>query len=355
MNQNMLTDLSENGRPMVNATSDRWCRFNWCMKKFPWMMWRNMALKIGIHSMTHSKHDTLVYRLSQILIKLNSGAKLIPSELAQEFGVNLRTIQRDLNVRFAHLPINRVGSAYVLDPVYLGKLSEPDIRRFAEVAGINKLFPSMDTDFVLGLLRDKGYPSVVVRGHNYEDLGNTRELFEALEAAIKDHQTIHLNYSKSGTPKLHASLKPYRLLNSKGIWYLVAVDLEGSIKSFSFTKIKGFELTGQSFTSDPDTRNIIESTDGIWFSRSGTEVILKVSQEVAQYFHRRKIVDNQTILRVLEDGSLHIKVTVADFRQILPIIRYWIPNVVVVSPDALRAELTSSLQSYLQQVAKQST
>jgi len=44
-------------------------------------------------------HDTLVYRLSQVLQKLNQGESLDPQQLADEFGVNLRTIQRDLNVR----------------------------------------------------------------------------------------------------------------------------------------------------------------------------------------------------------------------------------------------------------------
>ena len=51
--------------------------------------------------MTSSNHDTLVYRLAQILVKLNQGEKLDPQALADEFGVNLRTIQRDLNARFA--------------------------------------------------------------------------------------------------------------------------------------------------------------------------------------------------------------------------------------------------------------
>jgi predicted DNA-binding transcriptional regulator YafY len=46
-------------------------------------------------------HDTLVFRLAQILVKLNQGEKLDPQGLADEFGVNLRTIQRDLNERFA--------------------------------------------------------------------------------------------------------------------------------------------------------------------------------------------------------------------------------------------------------------
>lgn len=50
-------------------------------------------------------HDTLVYRLSEVLTKLNQGDSLDPQALADEFGVNLRTIQRDLNVRFAGLPL----------------------------------------------------------------------------------------------------------------------------------------------------------------------------------------------------------------------------------------------------------
>jgi predicted DNA-binding transcriptional regulator YafY len=297
--------------------------------------------------MAYSTHDTLVYRLSQMLIKLNAGEKLIPRELAKEFGVNLRTIQRDLNVRFAHLPICKEANAYALDPLYLGKLSEADIRRFAEIAGVHKLFPSMDTDFVLGLLRDKGQPSVVVRGHSYEDLGPKREQFKVLEGAIKEHKAIDVRYSKSGVSIKYDSLSPYRLLNSKGIWYLVAATNDGEIKSFSLTNIESIELPGKTFKPDREIQNVIENTEGVWFSKSSTEVVLRVSQEVSHYFKRRKIIDNQTIIRELENGSLHLKVAVADFKQILPIIRYWIPHLTVIAPDSLRQQLTFDLQSYL--------
>jgi len=54
--------------------------------------------------MALTSHDTLAFRLAQMLVKLNQGEKLDPQTLAKEFGVNLRTIQRDLNVRFAYLP-----------------------------------------------------------------------------------------------------------------------------------------------------------------------------------------------------------------------------------------------------------
>ena len=42
--------------------------------------------------MSSANHDTLVYRLAQILIKLNQGERLDPLSLADEFGVNLRAI-----------------------------------------------------------------------------------------------------------------------------------------------------------------------------------------------------------------------------------------------------------------------
>ena len=91
--------------------------------------------------MTSNNHDTLVYRLAQMLVKLNQGERLDPSALADEFGVNLRTIQRDLNARFAYLPLQKTDGYYHLDPTFLGKLSTKDIERFAGLAGIRGLFP----------------------------------------------------------------------------------------------------------------------------------------------------------------------------------------------------------------------
>ena len=86
-------------------------------------------------------HDTLVYRLAQILVKLNQGESLDPGDLAAEFGVNLRTIQRDLNERFAYLPITKANGRYRLDATFLGKHSTRDIVSFASLAGVRGLFP----------------------------------------------------------------------------------------------------------------------------------------------------------------------------------------------------------------------
>jgi predicted DNA-binding transcriptional regulator YafY len=98
--------------------------------------------------MVSDYHETLVYRLAQMLVKLNQGEKLDPRALAGEFGVNLRTIQRDLNSRFAYLPLQKTDGRYHLDPVFLGKLSTRDIDRFAGLAGVRGLFPPLTDDFL---------------------------------------------------------------------------------------------------------------------------------------------------------------------------------------------------------------
>lgn len=95
-----------------------------------------------------AEHDKLAYRLTQILVKLNQGTKLDPQALADEFNVNLRTIQRDLNSRFAYLPLEKADGRYSLAPAYLGKLNLRDVERFACLAGVSGLFPSLSTDFL---------------------------------------------------------------------------------------------------------------------------------------------------------------------------------------------------------------
>ena len=51
---------------------------------------------------------------------------------------------------------------------------------------------------------------------------------------------------------------------------------------------------------------------------------------------RRKLIGSQTIESELEDGGLIVSGKVAHPNQILPIVRYWLPNVRIISPEGLR-------------------
>ena len=93
-------------------------------------------------------HDTLALRLSLILTKLNNGESFTAKELAEEFNVNIRTIQRDIKDRLAYIPIQKNGDYYSMESYVLGKLSFEDIKNFATLSGIKSLYPSLSNKFI---------------------------------------------------------------------------------------------------------------------------------------------------------------------------------------------------------------
>lgn len=301
--------------------------------------------------MIDSFHDTLVYRLAQMLVKLNQGERLNPQALADEFGVNLRTIQRDLNVRFAYLPLQKTDGYYHLDPTFLGKLSTKDVDRFAGLAGVRGLFPSLSDDFLRDIFDARIQAAVMVKGHNYENMAGKEAAFRSLEGAIVGRQHIAFDYQKDSGLKSYSGVAPFKLINHKGIWYLAARDGE-KLKAFSFAKIENLRVLESRFPADPDIDNQLAEEDGIWLSDDKKEIVLKIDCEVAGYFKRRKLIANQIIEKKLEDGGLIISAKVGHPNQVVPIVRYWIPHIRIISPEGLQVEMEKELTEYLKHPPK---
>lgn len=298
-------------------------------------------------TMNDRSHDTLVYRLAQMLVKLNQGEKLDPQALADEFGVNLRTIQRDLNERFAYVPLVKSDGRYHLDPVFLGKLSTRDVERFASLAGVRGLFPSLSDEFLKDIFDARMQSALLVKGHNYEDLGGREAEFRALERAIVARHHVEFDYRKEEGPKHYASVAPYKLVNHKGIWYLAGRDGD-TLKTFSFAKIGRLRELDTRFDPDPAVERTLVDEDGIWLGEEKREIVIKVAAEVAVYFKRRKLIANQVIEKELEDGGLIVSARVGHLDQVLPIVRYWIPHLRIISPEGIQAELERELGRYLE-------
>lgn len=299
--------------------------------------------------MSKRNHDTLVYRLAQILVKLNQGEKLDPQALAEEFGVNMRTIQRDLNCRFAYLPLQKTNGHYHLEPTFLGKLSTKDIDRFASLAGVKGLFPSLADDFLRDIFDGSIQSTFLVKGHHYENLSGKEVLFKGLEKAIIARHQIAFDYAKAEGSKCFNAISPYKLINNKGIWYLAGQD-EGKLKAFSLTKISELRMLDSAFEWDEAIDSQLVEEDGIWLSDDKQEIVIKVDAAVAGYFKRRKLIANQVIEKELTDGGLIVSAKVGHPNQIIPIVRYWIPNLRIISPEGLQRELEKVLIQYVGQI-----
>jgi predicted DNA-binding transcriptional regulator YafY len=293
-----------------------------------------------------SDHDSFGYRLIQILKKLNQGEKLDPKALAEEFNVSLRAIQRDLKERFAFLQLEKTNGFYHLHPAFLGKLSLRDIEHFARLAGVSGLFPSGADNFLREIFDARLQTALLVKGPHYEDLGGLAPNFRQLENAILTHRHISFDYRKTEGTKSYANAQPYKLVNHDGLWYLAAKDGD-KLKAYTFTKIDRLQVHEASFEPDPAVHQTLLEEDDIWLNPDKKEVVLKITKEAADYFRRRKLIANQVIEKELEDGGLIVSGKVAHPNQILPIVRYWLPNVRIISPEGWQADMESQLRAYL--------
>jgi predicted DNA-binding transcriptional regulator YafY len=297
--------------------------------------------------MPTGNHDTLVQRLAMMLIKLNQGEGLEPRHLAEEFGVNLRTIQRDLNERFGYLPLEKVDGVYRMSPAFLGRLSLKDIERFASLAGVAGLFPSLSADFLRDVFDTRMESALLVKGHHYEDLRGKETSFKALEQAIVARRRVRFAYPGDSGPKEYFA-DPHKLLNLQGVWYLAARHAD-KLKTFTFTRIEGLLVTDQRFEPDMPMLQRIETEEGIWLSERSIDVTLTVAAEAAPYFRRRRLIANQAIVKEVNDGSLIVSARVGHANQVLPIVRYWIPHLRIVTPQALQVQVEEELRAYLGQ------
>jgi predicted DNA-binding transcriptional regulator YafY len=299
--------------------------------------------------MPSTKHDSsLAFRLSDILRQLNSGAVLDPQILAEQFNTSPRTIHRDLTERLAFLELHKTEAGLYRLPnkLKLGQLSSEHLIQFAKMAGVSKLFASLNHAFVQKLLREHVNSPLLVKGHQYEQLAGKEMLFSELEKAIRDCKQITFSYQKESRIKEYTDAQPYKLVNHAGVWYLAAVD-QGQLKAYTYSKIQTLSVSNTAFIRDPLHEDMLQQEDSIWLNPNKTEVVLSVAKPAAHYFERRNLVPAQIIDKRLKDGGLIISGKVAHPNQILPIVRYWIPNVRIISPKELQPMLEAELRGYL--------
>ncbi|WP_269635722.1 helix-turn-helix transcriptional regulator [Polaromonas glacialis] len=209
--------------------------------------------------------ESIAYRLTEILRRLNEGEKLDPQVLVEEFGVNLRTIQRDLNERFSFLELEKKEGVYSINRMRLGTLNFKDVQRFASLAGLQGLDPRLSTDFLKSILDYRIQIALLIRGHNYEDLRGKEQLFNQLKHAIEECHAVSYEYLKPAGSKLVEAVRPYKLVNQDGIRYLAATDA-GQLKSYAFSKIERLLVWPETFTPDPAVVKNVNEEDSIWLN-----------------------------------------------------------------------------------------
>lgn len=291
-----------------------------------------------------STHERLAERLARILTKLNVGYQLRAAELAAEFQVSTRTIERDFDRLGSYLPLLQdEQKRYYLEPSYLGRFKLQDIQTFAQLSGISELYPALDMSFMRELLDERANQVFLAKGYYFEDAKQFAEHFKLLASAIYKREQVKLQYSDQ-----LQIIQPYRLIHHHGIWYLAAVS-ESKLRTYRLSQVQQLKLVSEaeSFAHDPEILKMLADEDSIWFGQQKQQVLIKVQPEVTVFLKERRLFPEQQIEQEAETGELVISCQIRHEMQLLPLVRYWLPYVKIIEPIHFQQKLEQDLQGYL--------
>ncbi|HAH31457.1 MAG TPA: hypothetical protein DCL44_03980 [Elusimicrobia bacterium] len=305
--------------------------------------------------------DKKYFRILNIISRLNAGPVKI-SDLAAEFNISVRSVQRDLE------RINMTG--FALDTCQKG------VYQFAPGISLRDLKLSNEQLSVLVLMHDlaaqmggalkTAFDNIFARLTNssavdspfHAILQRARQTLNPkiqkdLEFAIETGKTIKITYESLGK-KSERELCPLKLIFSDGFFYLLAAKTD-SPKKTDFLKYRADKITklavlGTEFTppSKKVMDQLLDGATSIWgvTASRGLRVRLRLEGPAADFFKSKEVFPRQKIIKetskylILESSAAHPM-------EILPHVLQWLPDISVLEPAILKTEIKNRIAAYL--------
>lgn len=298
-------------------------------------------------------YDKILTRLTVILSKLNDGESLSVKELATEFNTSDRTIQRDFNERLSSFPIYQENKKWKMQEGFRIEKST-SVEEAVVLDIMEKLIESAGEKFatkatkLLSKIKNETQNPIYAK-LDLEDIGDKLAEVQLLEQAIKDRCEISCFYSLEGFAK-ELRLKPLKIANYDGFWYLIALDSRNDkLKKYYLKNIKSISILKQTFENNAKLDKLLDNSLSVWFEED-TEpyrVVLHIDKEVAKFFKRKPISKSQVMESVHNDGSIEISVEITHDMEIIPFVKQWIPYVTVLEPLRIKESIEKDLENYM--------
>jgi len=300
-------------------------------------------------------YDKALYRLTKILEMLLNDERPKIKELALEFNVTERTMQRDIYERLQAFNIEKNDQqelffAYELDmkksflrveEMYFMSLS------LSQVEDIDKEHQALSRGIFRKLLKKEIYNPYFIKPEKFQPIDEEKSLIEELEKAILNKSTIEILFN-------HQSLKlfPYKIASFEGIWYLLADDIkEDKLKNYMISRIENIKAIEEKFTPMDNVEQVLEDVESAWYVEGNTfEVKVKIYPEIAEYFTLKKHLESQKIIETYADGSLLVSFDISHDEDVDNIIKSWLPHIEVIRPQRFRDKMITELETYLRKI-----
>ena len=308
----------------------------------------------NIHSVAKNKdYYKKLFRLVRILNRLETEGKVSPRELADEFNVTIRTAQRDIElINMAEFPlVSMTKGSYTFMPGFSLKqlpMSSEEASLLAflcEIAkamggSFEKSFRSLHSKVVLSSSGTSPF-------HAISSITPKQDFpfMEDVRTAIEECRKAEIRYFNEKTYRL----QPLKIVYFDGFWYLFAhVEGRKYNQTFRLDRITAVELLEETFEPPKNIDKLLEAKKSIWFGlKPNTKVLLRVSADVAPYFKAAVYLPQQKIVRAEKNGAILVEARVSHFMEVMPMILKWIPHIVVVKPQQLKAEIRKAVRDYI--------
>lgn len=316
---------------------------------------KKIEFEISEKNNKSKKYDSTLFRLISILRKLSFDERPTTKELADEFNVGIRTIQKDFSQRLIEFPIqkdkqnrHKFIDGFNLNQTGLSRdemiLLQLSLSLFNEVTDFDKVKEKIKSK----LLRKDFFNPYYIKKEDLEDIDLDSKIIEQLEFAIKEQYHVKLQYNLK-----QITVEPYKITAFDGIWYLFAKDeSDGKIKTFLLSNIKSvIKLAQKHFVSPDHVNKILQNTHSAYFQDGSSFIVkIKVDKEISHFFKQKDHLSTQNIIEVLDDGALIIEYEVSHDEDIDNLIKAWLPHIEVLHPKRFKEKIIKELKSYLQKI-----
>lgn len=309
------------------------------------------------------QEDTLkrLGRILSLIGRLNEGLIKVKA-VADEYGVDKRTIQRDLAIMHkAGFFTQTTGDGWYqfAEGISLKnrKLSNEQYNALNALAAFSKnvgagISGSYEKLFqhITGYTPFETYIVPVMPRIISDTIPHIKEIEEAIEWG----KQLEIEYQNEVSPKSKTHrICPIKVLIADGFAYIFAAfkDKPGIFPKFRIDRIKSLKvLDGELFSQPEGAEEALAKARNVWGTMSDTDrkikIKLKIEGWARDYFLRHEVVGGQE-LKKQKDDSLVLTASICNLPEIIPHILRWLPHVTVISPAELKEEVRWHIDEYL--------
>ena len=178
-----------------------------------------------------------------------------------------------------------------------------------------------------------------------EKIDNFKNEIIQIKNAVETKSIIKCFYNDK-----NREIYPLKILNLEGFWYLIIFEpIDNKIKTFHLNTIKNIEVLNAHFSFDEEKINSFDNAISAYYKPNNAPILVQLfmDKEVSRYFMRKPLNKSQRVLKIYDDESCDIELTITEYMEIIPTIQRYIPFIGVIEPDELKDRVKENISSYL--------